>query len=95
MLDGLALPTGTARLLLKTRNSELWNDPGHDFRKDYVALTPDAAQWIVERGIRLVGIDYLSIERFGEPEHRTHKILLGAGVIAVEGLDLRQAAPGD
>lgn len=95
MLDGLALPAGTARLLLKTRNSELWNDPGHDFRKDYVALTPDAAQWIVGRGIRLVGIDYLSIERFAEPGHRTHTILLGAGVIAVEGLDLRQVAPGD
>lgn len=95
MLAALALPAGTVRLLLKTRNSELWNDPGHDFRKDYVALTPDAAQWVVERGIRLIGIDYLSIERFSEPGHRTHKILLGAGVIAVEGLDLRQADAGD
>jgi arylformamidase len=95
MLESLALPAGTTRLLLKTRNSALWNDPGHAFREDYVALTPDAAQWIVDRGIKLVGIDYLSIERFREPGHRTHKILLGAGVIAVEGLNLRQAAPGD
>lgn len=94
LLEGLALPAGTTRLLLKTRNSALWNDPGHAFREDYVALTPEAAQWIVDHGIRLVGIDYLSIERFREPGHRTHKILLGAGVIAVEGLDLRRAAPG-
>lgn len=95
MLDTLALPAGTVRLLLKTRVSALWNDPGYAFREDYVALTPDAAQWIVDRGIRLVGIDYLSVERFREPGHRTHKLLPGAGVVAVEGLDLRRAAPGN
>lgn len=87
------MSAGTVRLLLKTRDSELWNEPGHAFRKDCVALTPETGQWVVNRDIRRGGIDYLSVERFREPGHRTHKILLGADVVAVEGLDLRPTAP--
>ncbi len=93
-LDGLDLPADTTRLIIRTRNSELWNDFSQGFRKDYVALTPDAARWVVERGIRLFGIDYFSIERFEEPGRVTHHALLGAEVILVEGLDLRGIEPG-
>lgn len=93
-LDGLDLPPQTTRLIVRTRNSELWNDLSQGFRKDFVALTPEAAQWVVKRGIRLFGIDYLSVERFEEPGRRTHIALLGAEVVLVEGLDLREIEPG-
>jgi arylformamidase len=95
VLDDLGLEAGVKRLLFKTRNSDLWNDPGQGFRTDYVALTPDAARWVVEHDIRLVGVDYLSVERFGEPDHATHHALLEAAVIIVEGLDLRAVGAGD
>ena len=60
-LDQAQIPPDTRRLLLRTDNSELWKRPDHAFVEDYAALTADAAQWVVERGIRLIGIDYLSI----------------------------------
>jgi len=94
-LDALALPPDTRRLLLKTRNSALWDRPDHAFVEDYAALTADAARWVVERGIGLVGIDYLSIQLFADAVSTTHLALLGAEVIIVEGLDLRAVAPGD
>lgn len=85
-LDALAVPPGTERLLLHTRNSDLW--ALEDFQAGFATVAPDAARALVERGVRLVGVDYLSV---GGPE--THRTLLGAGVVVVEGLDLR-AAPG-
>ena len=94
LLDGLNIPDGTVRLLLKTRNSALWATPNHDFDTDFAALTPDAAQWVVDRGIRLIGIDYLSIQRFADEVSTTHIVLLTEEVIIVEGLDLREATPG-
>lgn len=94
VLESAALPAGTARVLFRSTNSRLWADPGHAFRQDYVALTPAAARWLVDRGIRLVGVDYLSVEPYGEPGHATHHVLLAAGVVIVEGLDLRAVSPG-
>lgn len=93
-LAAAAIPTNCKRLLLRTPNSALWGQ-GDAFKEDFVALTPEAAQWLVDRGIDLVGIDYLSIERYGEPDNRTHQILLGAGVVVIEGLNLSRATPGD
>ena len=93
-LEALGLPPDTTRLLLKTRNSELWNQPDHEFFEDFAALTPEAAQWVVDRGIRLIGIDYLSIQRFADAVSTTHLVLLGAEVVIVEGLDLRAVEPG-
>jgi arylformamidase len=91
LLESAAIPAGTERLLLRTDNSF-----GHrlaPFREDFVALTADAAQWVVERGMALVGIDYLSIQRFTDgPE--THTILLGVGTAILEGLDLSGASQG-
>jgi arylformamidase len=83
----LDIPAGTERLLLKTRNSRLWER--EEFVAEHVTIAPDAAALLVERGLRLVGVDYLSV---GSPE--THRILLGAGVVPLEGLDLREVEPG-
>jgi arylformamidase len=90
-LETLALPVEMKRLLFKTKNSALWADPTHQFNSDFVALSADAAQWLVHKGVRLVGIDYLSVQLYKDSEPLTHKILLEAGVIIVEGLNLHKA----
>lgn len=94
VLEGLAIPPGTERLLFRTRNSEWWGRGGDQFQEDYVGVTEDGARWLIDRGVRLVGVDYLSVAPYDElvPPHRT---LLGAGLIVVEGLDLRGIAPGE
>jgi arylformamidase len=93
VLECLGVPPGTERLLFRTRNSERWAGGMEGFREDYVGFTDAGARWLVARGVRLVGIDYLSISSYSDlmPPHQT---LLGAGVIVVEGLDLRGIAPG-
>lgn len=93
-LAKLALPSGTQRLLLRTRNSELWTAGVTEFRTDFVALTADAARWVVDNGIQLIGVDYLSVQCYGDSP-LTHEILLEADVIIVEGLNLDQVQPGD
>lgn len=85
---------GATRVLFKSRNSDFWPD-AKTFREDFVYIAPDAAQLLVERGMRLVGIDYLSVERFDFDEPTTHLTLLGANVVIVEGLALRDVPPGD
>jgi arylformamidase len=87
-LDPTAVPAGAERVLFKTPNGRLWERD--EFSEDFVALDGGTARALVERGVRLVGIDYLSI---GDEE--AHRILLGAGVVAVEGLDLREVEPGE
>lgn len=94
-LDAANIPAGTGKLLFKTANSRLWHSDGPlDFAKDYVALSPEAAQWVVDRGIALVGIDYLSIEPYQEPGHKTHYILLRNEILILEGLNLSAIEPG-
>ena len=80
-------PRGSERILFKTRNSQLWSRD--EFTRDFVRLDGEAAAYLVERGVKLLGIDYLSI---GDAE--AHRVLLGAGVVCVEGLDLRGIKPG-
>jgi arylformamidase len=92
-LEAAQIPSATERLLIRTVNSRLWDIPGSRFHSDFVGLKPDAAQWVVDHGIRLVGIDYLSIQPFNDGP-QTHNILLGAGVIIIEGLNLNDALPG-
>ena len=94
LLDAQDIPGSTERLLFKTRNSDLWNDLDHAFFEDFVAIAPDGAEWLVERGVRLAGIDYLSIETYHTEDFPTHKILLGADIAIAEGLDLRAVEPG-
>lgn len=85
--------TADARVLFKTRNSYLLN--GKNFVGDYVYVTAGAARLLVSNGIKVVGIDYLSIEKFGDESFETHRTLLGAGTVIIEGLDLREVEPGD
>jgi arylformamidase len=84
----LQIPAGTERVLLKTRNSELWAQPS--FTRDFIRLDGSGARFVVSLGVRTIGIDYLSI---GDRE--AHRVLLGAGVVPVEGLDLRGVEPGE
>ena len=93
VLEQAEIPPRTRRLLLKTRNSQYWARNDKNFEKDFVALSPDGAELLVKRGIKLVGIDYLSIAPFGHGKE-THEILLGAGVVVVEGLNLAQISQG-
>ena len=85
--------SGSQRILFKTRNSTFWSDPSGKFREDYVYIDPDAARWLVAAGVKLVGIDYLSVEKFKSDGFQTHLTFLSSGVVIVEGLDLR-AVPG-
>lgn len=87
ILQSLSIPKDTKRLLLKTDNSRLLKDNSKDFYKDFVALTTDAAQWIVDREIELVGIDYLSIQQF-KKDSKVHEILLKAGIVILEAIVL-------
>jgi len=93
-LGALQLPAGVQRLLLKTRNSSLWAQHAGAFQSRFVSLSPEAAQWIVQRGIRLIGIDYLSVEPVDCAEPVVHRTLLAAGVIPLEGIDLTGITPG-
>jgi arylformamidase len=93
-LEALGIERGTERLLLKTANSSMWESVPHEFPDEYVNVTPDGAAWIAERGIRLVGIDFLGIEARGAEGHPTHVTLLGSRVVIVEGLDLAHVDPG-
>jgi arylformamidase len=85
---------GATRVLFKTRNSAFWAEPRGRFREDFTYVTHGAARALVAAGVRLVGIDYLSVEKFGSEDFQTHVTLLSAGVVIVEGLDLRAVEPG-
>ena len=80
------------RVLFKTPNSALWNGGG--FRQDYTYLTEGAARYLVEQGVKVVGVDYLSVEEFKKPGAPAHRALLSQGVIIIEGLNLSDAEPG-
>jgi arylformamidase len=85
---------GTARLLLKTRNSDLGLLGREGFVEDYVAISREAAEYLVEIGVETVGVDYLSVEPFEDKEFNTHHTLLGADVVILEGLVLTGVEPG-
>ena len=86
---------GAERVIFRTRSSARgWMD-SQTFERDFAYLTPDAAQLLADDGVKLVGIDYLSIEQFGAAAPRTHQILLGKGIPIVEGLALEAVSPGD
>lgn len=83
------------RVLFKTRNSRFWSEPERGFREDFTYIEPAAARVLVEKNIKLVGIDYLSVERFGSTDFGAHIALLEAEVVIVEGLDLRAVSASD
>jgi arylformamidase len=94
VLAALELPSDAQRLLLRTLNSareDLYRTP---FDSGYAALTLDGAQWLVDHGnIGLIGIDYLSVQRY-DLSTDIHRVILGAGIAILEGLDLHATAPG-
>lgn len=92
-LETINLPKGTKRLLLRTRNSDLWRKKINHFVEDFVGLSPEAADWIVQKDILLVGIDYLSIQPFGGSA-QSHSKLLEKEIVIVEGLNLTNVTPG-
>lgn len=86
---------GAERVLFKTRNSYFWNTPEEGFRTDFTYIAPAAARVLAEKGVKLVGIDYLSVEKFGSEDFATHITLLEKNVVIIEGLDLREVPAGD
>ena len=85
---------GTERVLFKTRNSAFWNEPEPKFHTDFTHLNVDSATWLRNQGAKLVGIDYLSIEKSKSPGHPTHIALLSKSIVIVEGLNLSEVPPG-
>ena len=86
---------GVSRVLFKTQNSSFWATPELGFRTDFSYLTPATAKLLVDNGVVLVGIDYLSIEKSGSPWHPVHITLLEKEVVILEGVDLREVSAGD
>jgi arylformamidase len=93
VLERSDLPPRTRRLLFKTRNSEYWARQEHDFQEDFVGISEDGADYLVKRGVKLIGVDYLSVAPFNNSVP-THEIFLRAGVVVVEGLDLSGISQG-
>jgi arylformamidase len=80
------------RVLIKTPNSRLWGSP--EFNPDYVGVTEAGAKHLIGQGIKVLGVDYLSVEQFKQPGAPAHHVLLGGGTIVIEGLNLRDVEPG-
>jgi arylformamidase len=92
-LRGLDIPSNTSRILIGTRNSNLWKNNSRKFTPDFVAINADAARWLVDRRIGLVGVDYLSVAPYGDSVP-THTIFLKAGVVVLEGVNLSGVESG-
>ncbi len=97
-LEAANIPPDTERLLLRTRNSRVWEgwngQTSIPFDEHYVGVLPEGARWMVERGISLVGTDALSVGTFGATNRETHMTLLGNDVLIIELLDLSRIEPG-
>lgn len=93
-LDAAGIAPGATRLLFKTDNSRRRLLSDAEFHPAYVSVAPDAAAWLVARGVTLVGVDYLSVGPYGDANVETHRTLLGAGVIILETLQLEDVRPG-
>jgi arylformamidase len=93
-LGRLEIPEEVERLLIRSDNSELWRNLPALFPDEYTCLSSEGASWLVRRGIRLVGVDFLSVEAKGSPGHPVHVELLTHEVVIVEGLNLGDVEPG-
>lgn len=93
VLEHADIPPRTRRLIFKTRNSDFWAKGVAEFQTGFVGVSPDAAQYLVDRGVKLVGVDYLSVAPYKQ-SRPVHEILLKAGVVVVEGLDLSGVSQG-
>ena len=93
ILRSADIPPRTRRILFKTRNSDLWKIGNQEFQTDFVGLSLDAAEYLVNRSVKLVGIDYLSIAPYKQ-SRPTHQVLLKAGIVILEGIDLSTVSQG-
>ena len=93
MVKDSPIPPRTKRVLFRTRNSDKWQKDRHDFDRNFVGLTSEAAEYLVGRGVKMIGVDYLSVAPFDDLVS-THKVLLQSGVVIVEGLDLSKVPQG-
>lgn len=87
------IPPRTRRIILKTRNSDYWREQVAGFQTDFVGVSADGAQYLVDRGVKLIGVDYLSVAPYSDGV-TPHRILLKAGVVIVEGLNLTEVSQG-
>jgi arylformamidase len=93
VLERTEISSEMKRVLFGTRNSHLWAKGESTFQTDFVAITEDGAEWLVAHGVQLVGVDYLSVAPYGDSVP-THTVLLKAGVVVVEGLNLSKIVRG-
>ncbi len=93
-LEQAGIPSGTTRLLLLTDNSAHWDDPYQPFNREFVDIAVSGAEWMVAHGIRLVGIDYASVDNISDENGPAHHVLLPNDVLIIENLDLRHVPPG-
>jgi len=93
-LEAAKIPPGVRRLILKTSNSSKGLMSRPDFDANFVSLSPAGARWIVDHGVQIVGVDYLSVEAHSDLNHDTHRVLLGNRLSVLEGLDLGNIDPG-
>ncbi len=94
VLENSNIPKRTLRLLIKTGNSAHWRAGDKDFFPGFQGITEDGAEWLVDKGIKLIGIDYLSVAPYKQSVP-THTVLLNAGIIALEGVDLSLVKQGE
>lgn len=92
-VEAAQIPEGTRRLLFRTRNSDFWSGNVKEFQTSFTAVTTDGAEAIIRKGVKVIGLDYLSVAPYkqGEP---VHKALLGAGIVLIEGLNLAAVPQG-
>ena len=93
VLDRTEITRDMKRVLFGTRNSHVWSKGETKVQTDFVAITEDGAEWLVEHGVQLVGVDYLSVAPYDDSTP-THEVLLKAGVVVVEGLNLSKVMRG-
>jgi arylformamidase len=93
VLESAGVESGCTRLLLRTSNSNLWQKGEKNFFPGFTGISADGAEWLVRKGIRLIGIDYLSVAPYKQSVP-THRALLEAGMIILEGADLSEVEPG-
>jgi len=94
VLEKARISAACERLLLRTRNSTLWARGETKFFTGFVGISADGAEWLVQRSVRLIGVDYLSVAPYKQSVP-THQILLETGIVIVEGLNLNGIAPGN
>lgn len=93
ILEKSNIPADTRRLLIKTRNSNYWALREAVFQTGFAGISKDGAEFLVKLGIKLIGIDYLSVAPYKQ-SRPTHEALLKAGIVVVEGLNLSEIQQG-